>query len=273
MRLIDLHHLGREQVIGSWLVGDTLIDPGPASCLDALLDGLDGEVPKVIALTHIHLDHAGATGSLAARWPDTEVWVHERGARHLADPAKLLASAERLYGDAMERLWGEFLAVPAQRIRIVGDERLGDFTIARTPGHASHHVSYLHEPTGTAFAGDTAGARVAGGPVVGPTPPPDIDIEAWLGSLDLIESWSPDRVVPTHFGVFEDVQGQLDALRLWFDTWVPRVRDLDLETWVSEHHQWVEARSGEAVAAALAQAVPTDQAYLGLERYWAKREA
>ena len=273
MRLIDLHHLGREQVIGSWLVGDVLIDPGPASCLDALLAGLDGEIPRVIALTHIHLDHAGATGSLAARWPDAEVWVHERGARHLADPAKLLASAERLYGDDMERLWGEVLPVPAQRIRIVGDERVGDFVVAKTPGHASHHVSYLHEPTGSAFAGDTAGARVAGGPVVGPTPPPDIDIEAWLTSLELIESWSPDRVVPTHFGAFEDVQGQLDALRLWFDTWVPKVRELDRDTWMAEHHSWVEARSGEAVAAALSQAVPADQAYLGLERYWSKREA
>ena len=273
MRLIDLHHLGREKVIGSWLVGDVLIDPGPASCLDTLLDGLDGEVPRVIALTHIHLDHAGATGSLAARWPDTQVWVHERGARHLADPAKLLASAGRLYGADMDRMWGEFLAVPAQRIRVVGDERVGDFVVAQTPGHASHHVCYLHEPTGSAFTGDTAGIRVPGGPVVGHTPPPDIDIDAWMTSLDLIESWSPDRVMPTHFGAFEDVPDHLDELRLWFDTWVPKARDVDLETWVSEHDAWAHARSSEAAAAKLRQTAPADQAYLGLERYWSKREA
>jgi glyoxylase-like metal-dependent hydrolase (beta-lactamase superfamily II) len=273
MRLIDLRHLGRERVIGSWLVDDVLIDPGPSSCLEALLEGLDGEEPRVIALTHIHLDHAGATGTLARRWPNAQVWVHERGARHLAEPEKLLASATRLYGDDMQRLWGEFLAVPKDRIRVVGDETIGDFRVARTPGHASHHVSYLHEPTGSAFTGDTAGARVAGGPTVGPTPPPDIDIPAWLTSLDLIESWSPDRVVPTHFGVFEDVGSQLDELRLWFDTWVPAARRLDQQTWMDEHHTWLEARSGEAVAAALAQAVPTDQAYLGLERYWSKQEA
>jgi glyoxylase-like metal-dependent hydrolase (beta-lactamase superfamily II) len=273
MRLIDLQHLGREQAIGSWLVGDVLIDPGPSSCLDALLRGLDGEVPKVIALTHIHLDHAGATGTLAQRWPDVEVWVHERGARHMAEPEKLLASATRLYGDDMDRLWGEFLAVPADRITVVGDERKGDFVIAKTPGHASHHVSYLHEPTGSAFTGDTGGARIAGSPTIGPTPPPDIDIEAWLTSLDLIEGWSPDRIVPTHFGAHEDVAGHLDGLRLWFDTWVPRARETTQEEWVAEHHAWVAARSSEGIGATLAQAVPTDQAYLGLQRYWSKREA
>jgi glyoxylase-like metal-dependent hydrolase (beta-lactamase superfamily II) len=202
------------------------------------------------------------------------VWVHERGARHLADPEKLIASATRLYGDDMERLWGEFLAVPADRIRTFAEPaRMGDFRLAPTPGHASHHLSYLHEPTGSAFTGDTAGARIAGSPTIGPTPPPDIDIEAWLTSLLLIESWSPDRLVPTHFGAYEDVAAQLDELRLWFDTWVPAARRLDLRTWVAEHQEWVAARSSEAIAAALGQAVPTDQAYLGLERYWSKREA
>jgi glyoxylase-like metal-dependent hydrolase (beta-lactamase superfamily II) len=275
MRLIDLHHLGRERVIGSWLVGDVLVDPGPASCLEALLEGLDGEIPRVIALTHIHLDHAGATGTLARRWPGVEVWVHARGARHLADPQKLVASATRLYGDDMDRLWGEFLAVPADRIRAFDEPTTvgGGFRLAPTPGHASHHLSYLHEPSGTAFAGDTAGARIEGSPTIGPTPPPDIDIAAWLTSLELIESWSPDRIVPTHFGSFDDVASQLDELRLWFDTWVPAARTLDERRWVDEHHAWVVARSSEAGAAALAQAVPTDQAYLGLERYWSKQEA
>jgi glyoxylase-like metal-dependent hydrolase (beta-lactamase superfamily II) len=272
MRLIDLHHLGRERVIGSWLVDDVLVDPGPASCLDALLAGLDGEVPRVIALTHIHLDHAGATGSLCARWPDAEVWVHERGARHLADPEKLINSATRLYGDDMQRLWGEFLAVPADRIRVLEEGTRGAFRVAKTPGHASHHVCYLHEPTGTLFAGDTAGIRVAGGPTLGATPPPDIDIEAWLESLDRLEAWEPTRIVPTHFGAFDDVGAQLDELRLWFDTWTRPARELPQDEWVAEHHAWVEARTDAATAAAMAQAAPVDQCWLGLERYWDKRE-
>src|SRR6056297_1263431 len=104
MELIDLKHLGRERVIGSWLLDGVLIDPGPESCMKTLLDGLAGRSPKVIALTHIHLDHAGATGSLLRRFPDAEVWVHQRGARHLVDPSKLLASAGRLYGQDMDRL-------------------------------------------------------------------------------------------------------------------------------------------------------------------------
>lgn len=273
MRLIDLHHLGRERVIGSWLVDDVLIDPGPGSCLDTLLEGLAGEVPRVIALTHIHLDHAGATGSLCARWPDTEVWVHERGAPHMADPTRLLASATRLYGDDMDRLWGEFLPVPADRIRVLEEGTTGAFRVAKTPGHASHHLCYLHERSGTLFSGDTGGVRVAGGPTIAPTPPPDIDLEAWLESLARLEAWEPERVVPTHFGVFADVAAQFDEVRLWIDTWAGPARELDQETWVSEHHAWVTARTDPATADALAQAAPVDQCYLGLQRYWSKRES
>src|SRR5271165_4037734 len=152
MRVIDCLHLGRERVIGCWQVGELLIDPGPGSCLPTLLDALGGWRPRALLLTHIHLDHAGASGSLVRRWPDLVVYVHERGAPHMADPARLLDSARRLYGDDMDRLWGEFIAVPPERLRVLrGGERLtvgGDeFEVAYTPGHASHHVSYLHEGT------------------------------------------------------------------------------------------------------------------------------
>jgi len=271
MRLIDLEHLGREHVIGAWLIGDVLVDPGPGSTIDTLLAGLGGEVPRVIALTHIHLDHAGATGALCERWPDAEVWVHERGARHLADPSKLMASATRLYGDDMDRLWGEMVAVPADRLRVIGEGRAGEFCFAPTPGHASHHLSYLHEPTGTLFAGDTAGVRIEGGPTIAPTPPPDIDLEAWMASIALYRRWDPDRVVVTHFGAFADVAGQLDALEAWFDTWAPPARELDEERWVAEHHAWFTARARPDVVAALEQAAPPQQGYAGLARYWAKR--
>ena len=112
MRLIDVEHLGRPRVIGCWQAGDVLVDPGPESSVRRVIDALDGEAPRALLLTHIHLDHAGAAGTLCRRWPDLEVYVHERGAPHLADPSRLLASAAQLYGDRMERLWGEVAPVP-----------------------------------------------------------------------------------------------------------------------------------------------------------------
>src|SRR5579862_6012109 len=158
MRLIDVRHLGRPRVVGCWLVDDVLIDPGPTSCLDTLLAGLEGVVPRSVLLTHIHLDHAGATGSLVERWPELAVYVHERGAPHLIDPSRLLKSARRLYGEDMDELWGEAVPVPEGNIRVLsGGERLlgGAFEVAYTPGHASHHVSYRWGAT--AFVGDTGG--------------------------------------------------------------------------------------------------------------------
>jgi glyoxylase-like metal-dependent hydrolase (beta-lactamase superfamily II) len=272
MRLIDLRHVGRERVISSWLVGDVIVDPGPSSCLDALLEGLAGAVPRALALTHIHLDHAGAAGTLCERWPELEVWVHERGAPHLVDPERLMSSAARLWGEDMDRLWGEMRPVPAERIRIVGEGTVGDFRVTATPGHASHHVCYLHEPSRTLFAGDTAGVRIAGGPTMAPTPPPDVDVEAWLDSVARLRAWRAERVASTHFGLFDDVDGQFDELELWFDTWVQPARELDEQTWAAEHDAWLTARSDPEIVAALGQAAPIDQGYRGLRRYWSRRE-
>lgn len=266
--LIDVQHLGNPRVIGAWRVGDVLIDPGPSSSLATLLPGLDAEPPRAIALTHIHLDHAGAAGTLAQRYAEAEVWVHERGAPHLIDPAKLLASAGRLYGEHMERLWGEFLAVPADRIRVLrGGEQLGAFRVAYTPGHASHHVSYLHEPSAIAFTGDVAGVRIGSGPVIAPTPPPDIDLDAWRSSLDQIEAWQPRRLAVTHFGAHENVSAHIAALREHLD---------EVEAWAGEGDEAsFVAHMRERVAgdAAYAHALPPEQSYHGLARYLSKRAA
>jgi glyoxylase-like metal-dependent hydrolase (beta-lactamase superfamily II) len=267
-QLIDTMHLGDARVIGAWRVGDVLIDPGPSSCVATLLPSLDAEPPRVIALTHIHLDHAGAAGTLAARFPEAEVWVHERGAPHMVDPSKLLASAGRLYGADMERLWGEFVAVPAERIRVLrGGERLGAFRVAYTPGHASHHVAYLHEPTATAFVGDVGGVRIGSGPVIAPTPPPDIDLPAWRASLDQIEEWAPSRLAVTHFGAHEGVPAQLEELREHL---------AEVEQWAADGDQAsFVARMRDRVAGdpGYAHALPPDQSYHGLARYLAKRAA
>jgi len=270
MRLIDLRHLGRERVIGSWLVGDVLIDPGPESCMQTLLDGLDGQQPRVIALTHIHLDHAGATGSLLRRFPDAEVWVHERGARHLIDPAKLLASAGRLYGDDMERLWGEVVPVPAERVRsLTGGERVDGFEVAYTPGHASHHVAYLHEQSGTVFCGDVGGVRIAqDAPALAPTPPPDIDLPAWRESLEKIEAWKAKALVPTHFGRYEDVAEHLGRLRESIESLELLARFDDVDRFVHGVRDQLSASGADSdTAAAYEQAMPFDQAFAGMRRY------
>ncbi len=215
MRVIDVMHLGRPHVIGCWEVDGALVDPGPESSLPTLLEALGDERPRAVLLTHIHLDHAAATGALVRRWPDLEVYVHERGAPHLIDPSKLLASAERLYGDQMQRLWGEIVPVPEANVRALsGGESVLGMRVAYTPGHASHHVCYLHEESGTAFVGDVAAVRILpSNLILPPTPPPDIDIEAWEDSIRIVETWKPERLALTHFGAVDDPLPHLAQVR------------------------------------------------------------
>jgi len=266
--LIDLLHLGRPRVIGAWRVGDVIVDPGPSSCLDRLLPALERHPPRVLALTHIHLDHAGASGSLVKRFPDIEVWVHERGAPHLIDPGKLLRSAARLYGDDMERFWGEVLPVPAERLRVLGGgESIGLFQVAYTPGHASHHVSYLHTPSGRAFTGDVTGVRIGEGPVLAPTPPPDIDIPAWRASLDQIESWRPSGLAVTHFGAYDDVAAHLAAMRGQLAQAEAMAGDLDEAAFAAAVRARVAGSADAQTAAAYEQAMPPGQSFQGLMRY------
>ena len=223
----DLNFLGKPDTIATAILnapgGVALIDPGPSTCLDSLELSLQGEGitwrdVTAILLTHIHLDHAGATGTILARYPHIEVFVHERGARHLADPSKLVESASRYFGPAnMQRFWGEIAPVPRQRLRVLtGGERVEaggrTFDVLYTPGHAHHHVSYFDPSSGIAFVGDTAGMRVKGGAVVPPTPPPDFDVELWMRSIERIAALRPQTVFLTHFGPADDVQPHLQTL-------------------------------------------------------------
>jgi glyoxylase-like metal-dependent hydrolase (beta-lactamase superfamily II) len=275
MRAIDVRHLGRPKVICCWQVGDLLVDPGPESCLDTLLEALDGQQPRALLLTHIHFDHAGAAGALVRRWPDLPVYVHERGAKHLADPERLVASATRLYGEEnMQRLWGEVVPVPEGNLRVLqGGERgvEGEFRVEYTPGHASHHVSYLHEPSGWAFVGDVGGVRIPPSDLVlAPTPPPDIDVAAWDASLDLVAGWSPERLAITHFGEIEQPQEQLAACREALHQEAGLVADSELEPFVEAFRGRVEAAAG-GEAATYEQAVPYDHVWLGLDRWRSKQ--
>jgi glyoxylase-like metal-dependent hydrolase (beta-lactamase superfamily II) len=275
MRPIDVLHLGRPHVICCWEVDGAIVDPGPESSHQNLVDALGGEEPRAILLTHIHLDHAAATGALVRRWPALEVYVHERGAPHLIDPSRLLASAERLYGDQMERLWGEIMPVPEANVRALsGGEGVLGMTVAYTPGHASHHVCYLHEETGTAFVGDVAAVLIPGTDlIVPPTPPPDIDIEAWEESIGIVEGWHPQRLALTHWGPIEEPEPHLAAVRERLREEAQLARDLDEAAYEMRHRERVADQVPDPEAAAeLLQAVPPEYQWLGLDRYWSKRQ-
>jgi glyoxylase-like metal-dependent hydrolase (beta-lactamase superfamily II) len=212
--------------------GDTnvLIDPGPSVCIPTLYKqlaslGLTISDVRSILLTHIHLDHAGATGALLLENPRLEVYVHERGAAHLIAPEKLLESARRLYGEKMGTLFGQFLPVPEANLRILkGGEALSlaaiSLDVVYTPGHASHHVSYFEPSTQTAFVGDTAGICIEGFPFVLPaTPPPDIDLELWSNSLDAIAQLQPKRLFLTHFGFSDHPSAHIANYRSRLQHW------------------------------------------------------
>src|SRR5688500_7156433 len=203
----DLHFQEYPHVIATAVLhgpgGVAIVDPGPSSTLpifrrELAAAGIGISDITTLLLTHVHLDHAGAAGTLVRENPRIRVYVHERGAPHMAEPEKLIASATRLWGDAMDRLWGEFAPVPREAMTVLsGGERIAaggrTLDVAYTPGHASHHVSYLSGDSGIAFVGDVAGVKTTPtGFVLPPTPPPDIELEDWQRSLDTIEAWRPD---------------------------------------------------------------------------------
>lgn len=214
IRTIDLLYHDRPGLIGAWLVGDVLIDCGPAACVQRLLDGLEDHVPRALLLTHVHLDHAGAAGRLVARWPQLPVYVHPAGAPHLIDPSRLLSSARRVFAETLEPLLGHTEPVPAANVRSLGDgEEAAGLQCAFTPGHAVHHVAFLERASGVVFAGDLAGVRLPADEVLPPTPPPDIDLISWERSLQRLESWRASALALAHFGLHEGPTDHLSAMR------------------------------------------------------------
>ncbi|HEX5387310.1 MAG TPA: MBL fold metallo-hydrolase [Gemmatimonadales bacterium] len=224
---LDLNFQGEPGVIAAYLFADrpdaTLIETGPTSTVETLLAGVRaaGVEPERITqlvVTHIHLDHAGASGSLLRRLPRARLFVHPAGAKHMIDPSKLMASASRIYGDRMDALWGEMVPVPADRLVVLQDGdtvRTGRRTLTAlaTPGHARHHHAY-HEPEGAlVFTGDMAGVRLGGSSLIRPpTPPPDIDLDAWLASVARLRALRPRRLYLTHFGGYAEPEAHFDRL-------------------------------------------------------------
>jgi glyoxylase-like metal-dependent hydrolase (beta-lactamase superfamily II) len=241
IRLIDLKFLGYPLAIAAYLlIGEreaALVEVGPASTVETLLQAVEeAGVPvsnvRHLIVTHIHLDHAGALGVLMQMLPDAVCYVHPVGAPHLADPSRLIASASRLYGEMMDTLWGAVLPVPEERIRVVQDgERLqvaGRTLLAlSTPGHARHHHAYLDEASGLLFAGDIAGVRMPNTTYVRPpTPPPELDIEAWQVSLARLRALPIRTLALTHFGTFSDVERHLNELERRLLDWAAFTRQL-----------------------------------------------
>jgi glyoxylase-like metal-dependent hydrolase (beta-lactamase superfamily II) len=292
---LDLNWTGRPQSIASLLIlsegVSALIDPGPESTIDILREqlrtrGLDFRSLDAILLTHIHLDHAGATGAIVRENPQIKVYVHEFGATHMVDPSRLLASAGRLYGGDLKPLYGDCLPVPESNLRpLEGGEQITvgqvKLDVFYTPGHASHHVAYWDPDSRIAFVGDNAGIRIEGKPYLLPaTPPPDIDLELWNASLDTIASWNPERLFLTHFGYIDNPGEHIRLYRERLRAWAALTQEL-LES--SESPEAAERRFIEEISRDVRGILPAEPAELyifngglglswrGLVRYLKKR--
>jgi glyoxylase-like metal-dependent hydrolase (beta-lactamase superfamily II) len=276
---IDLLHQGNARTIAAYVVdtddGPALFDCGPTTTIAALKAGLAQHGTELtdirhLLLSHIHLDHAGAAGVLVREHPALQVHVSEIGAPHLVAPERLERSARRLYGDTFDTLWGELAPVPEANVQIVGDRVLG-LDCFPTPGHASHHVSYL-DRDGTLYAGDAAGVRIEPGRfVMPPTPPPEFDLDTWQQTLEEIERRDPERLALIHWGVAEDPQRHLAELRLELYDWADFIRggaDLDEFT----EYVKTELRDAGEDTGQYDLAMPLWQSYQGLKR-WADRHA
>ncbi len=271
-QLIDTHYLGMDEQIGCWRPDEhTIVDPGPSVSLQPIRDAFGSTPIKRILITHIHLDHSGGVGVLLREHPEAEVWVSIRGSRHLIDPARLIASAEQVYGgaDELARLFGEIAPVPAANVRVVaehGEEHVEEFRIAETPGHAKHHVSFFHTGTKDAYVGDTASVRVPGNQFVLPmTTPPDVDRPAWNRSLDTIAGWQPKRLMLTHYGAYDDVAAHIARTRAGLQAFGDLAAELDADTWGRALAAAVACGTGEAKVTGYATTMPAATLYQGLQ--------
>jgi len=272
---IDTFMGGRERYTAAYLLeaGEpALIETGPGTSVEPVTRALDelGIAPRALAhivLTHIHLDHAGGVGALAAAFPRASVWVHERGARHLAEPARLVASTTRVYGaDRMATLFGPMEPVPPDRIRVFGDGASMDLggrslTALDTPGHAPHHLAIVDSATGVVFTGDALGIHVPALPILRPaTPPPDFDLEAAVASIERIRSVDPTTLLFAHFGPIADVDRTCDLAVRQLRSWTRTVQRAMERT--DDPDQIVEVLTREAAS----EVVTGAEAQLDLDR-------
>ena len=291
---IDLQFQGRPEVIASYLFYDgneaALIETGPTTTVETLIEGVQAagvplEALRQLIVTHIHLDHAGAAGILVRRFPWLRVYVHPVGAPHLADPSKLLASAKRLYGDKLDSLWGPVAPILSEKIIVVEDNDQikipgTNLTAFDTPGHARHHHAYLDLHSGLLFTGDVAGVRMPGVRYVRPpTPPPELDLDAWRASIARLRVVDASGLCLTHFGLFRgNLDWHWDDLERRLVDWGQIVRgeiekksndDAILERMKTQIA--TEMHSRNINASAYDVAVSYDSIVAGYIRYWKKK--
>ena len=290
---LDLNFQGRPHAIAAYLIRSSesvvLIESGPGSTLPSLETGLanEGLSPRDVThvlLTHIHLDHAGAAGWLAQQ--SAEIYVHPVGAPHLLNPEKLLASAARIYGDRMQSLWGEFLPVPEDKLKVAEDAEeivVGNlkFVPINTPGHAEHHYAYIFEDW--CFSGDVGGVRIPGYPYLRvPMPPPELHLERWHESIARLRKEKFARIAPTHFGIYDDPEWQLrevekglDSADRWLEQTMSEDSSIDIDALRQSFTEWmteeaVQMGLSEDVMDAYTLANPPGMSADGLLRYWRK---
>jgi glyoxylase-like metal-dependent hydrolase (beta-lactamase superfamily II) len=276
---IDLLHTGVPKAVGCYALetvdGPAIFDCGPLTTLPQLEEALEArglalEDLRHVLLSHIHLDHAGAIGTIVRRNARLQVHVSAVGAPHLVDPSRLERSARRLYLDMYDVLWGEMVPVPEENIHVVG-ERVLEMDCFPAPGHATHHVCYL-DADGTLWSGDAAGVRILPERyVVPPTPPPDIDVDAWLATIAEIERRAPARLALIHFGIAEDVGDHLAELRARLEAWAALVAGgatlEEFEAAIRVEHEQAHVEQGDAYGHGL----PAATLYAGLARWAEKR--
>ena len=295
--ILDTNWTGRPRSIAAALLESgehrAILDPGPESTLPALREllrarGLSIAGLNAVLLSHIHLDHAGATGAMVRENPRLEVYVHKVGLPHMADPSKLLASAERLWPGELTRLYGQTLPVPMGNLRPLGGGETLAFgsrklDVAYTPGHASHHVSYFDLSDGTAFIGDVGGMRIEEAPLLLPvTPPPDIDLEMWNASLDAVAARHPARLFLTHFGYVNDPPDHIARYRENLERWGKLAGEIlrsipdekaAREKFVALTREEIERNVPPAEVEHSLFNAGLDLSWLGLARYHRKRAA
>ncbi|MDN5203031.1 MBL fold metallo-hydrolase [Fulvivirgaceae bacterium BMA10] len=288
IKVLDLNFQETGQTIASFLIetsiGPILIESGPYSSFENLKqkigeNGYSIEDVQHVLITHIHLDHAGAAWALAQH--GAKIYLHPFGEKHMADPTRLWNSAKLIYGDDMERLWGDMQAIDQENLEIVSHgERLifGDVEITgwHTPGHAKHHIAW--QLNDVLFSGDVAGVKINDGPVVPPCPPPDIDLEAWEESLTLIKGLDLKRIYLTHFGIIENIVDHLAELEHNLSGWSMWIKDKfelnrDVESLVPEFQAFTTAQMKDQglddhTIRQYEIANPSWMSVVGLMRYW-----
>jgi glyoxylase-like metal-dependent hydrolase (beta-lactamase superfamily II) len=271
--IIDTRFQSIERSIACHRLGDVLIDPGPESSLDHVIDALGGDTPRTVLLTHVHLDHAGGTGRLVERFPDLQVYIHEDGLAHMVDPTRLIASATRIYGDEMAK-WGDVLPVPEQNIHALRDgDVVEGFKAIHTPGHSGHHMAFFHLETEYVLVGDLVGQMIHGFDLrLLSTPPPEIDVEAWLASLEKLATHDPvpSTLGLTHFGRIPDAVDQLFAAKQELQRLAELARAGDAEAFMLDFERNLESVPPD-IAESLVGALPAEHNYAGLERYWSRK--